>query len=149
MDKCIPITKAYHVSRRPIMYHGRMTVPDMIPKPSTYSDDLRFKAMRDLRRQRENQNLSRNQTQNSTKDHTFSSPTIYLSKIILKSIQNLFLFRVMSIAISSSLSSVYSLTLSLTACGYYWKLQLYTWIWFGMINHPGKDYSGDSCTNIM
>ena len=94
-------------------------------------------------------NLSRNQTQNSTKDHTFSSPTIYLSKIILKSIQNLFLFRVMSIAISSSLSSVYYLTLSLTACGYYWKLQPYTWIWFGMINHPGKDYSGHACTNIM
>ena len=60
------------------MLEGRMTVPDMIPEPSTYSDDLRFKATRDLRRQRENQNLSRNQTQNSTKVHSFSSPTIYI-----------------------------------------------------------------------
>ena len=32
------------------MLEGRMTVPDMIPEPSTYNDDLRFKAMRDLRR---------------------------------------------------------------------------------------------------
>ncbi|KAM3700616.1 hypothetical protein ACJW31_05G112400, partial [Castanea mollissima] len=47
------------------MLEGRMTVPDMIPGPSTYSDDLRFKAMRDLHRQRENHSLSRSQTQNS------------------------------------------------------------------------------------
>ncbi|KAL4627266.1 hypothetical protein ACB092_05G155900 [Castanea dentata] len=58
------------------MLEGRMTVPDMIPEPSTYSDDLRFKAMRDLHRQRENHRLSRSQTQNSTTIHTFSSPTI-------------------------------------------------------------------------
>lgn len=57
------------------MLEGRMTVPDMIPGPSTYSDDLRFKAMRDLHRQRENHSLSRSQTQNSTTIHTFSSPT--------------------------------------------------------------------------
>ncbi|KAM4101013.1 hypothetical protein ACJW30_05G111600 [Castanea mollissima] len=57
------------------MLEGRMTVPDMIPEPSTYSDDLRFKAMRDLHRQRENHSLSRSQTQNSTTIHTFSSPT--------------------------------------------------------------------------
>ncbi|KAK4589499.1 hypothetical protein RGQ29_020176 [Quercus rubra] len=58
------------------MLEGRMTVPDMIPEPSSYSDDLRFKAMRDLHQQRENHSLSRSQTQNSTTIHTFSSPTI-------------------------------------------------------------------------
>uniref|UniRef100_A0A7N2LPF2 non-specific serine/threonine protein kinase n=1 Tax=Quercus lobata TaxID=97700 RepID=A0A7N2LPF2_QUELO len=60
------------------MLEGRMTVPDMIPEPSTYSDDLRFKAMRDLHRQRENHSLSKSQTQtqNSTTIHTFSSPTV-------------------------------------------------------------------------
>ncbi|KAK7849945.1 putative lrr receptor-like serine/threonine-protein kinase rfk1 [Quercus suber] len=52
-------------SLRPIMskvvsmLEGRMTVLDMSPEPCTYSDDLRFKAMRDLRRQRENQSLNR------------------------------------------------------------------------------------------
>ena len=58
------------------MLEGRMTVPDMIPEPSTYSNDIRFKAMRDLHRQRENHSLSINQTQNSTTIHTFSSPNI-------------------------------------------------------------------------
>jgi hypothetical protein len=57
------------------MLEGRTTVPDMIPEPSTYSDDLRFKAMRDLRRQRDSHSLSRSQTQNSTTVHTFCSST--------------------------------------------------------------------------
>ena len=57
------------------MLKGRTTVPDMIPEPSTYSDDLRFKAMRDLRRQRDSHSLSRSQTQNSTIVHTFCSST--------------------------------------------------------------------------
>ena len=63
-------------SPRPIMskvvsmLDGRMTILDMSPEPCTYSDDLRFKAVRDLRRQRENQSLNRSQTQNSTKVHT-------------------------------------------------------------------------------
>ena len=71
-------------SPRPIMskvvsmLDGRMTILDMSPEPCTYSDDLRFKAVRDLRRQRENQSLNRSQTQNSTKVHTFSFPTIYI-----------------------------------------------------------------------
>ena len=111
-------------SPRPIMskvvsmLDGRMTILDMSPEPCTYSDDLRFKAVRDLRRQRENQSLNRSQTQNSTKVHTpikkkkkhksIHSPLpVYLSKIILKSIQNLMLLRVMSIPTSSSLSIVF------------------------------------------
>ena len=57
------------------MLEGRTTVPDMIPEPSTYSDDLRFKAMRDLRPQRDSHSLSRSQTQNSTTVHTFCSST--------------------------------------------------------------------------
>lgn len=74
------------VSKVVSMLEGRMTVLDMSPEPCTYSDDLRFKAMRDLRRQRENQSLNRSQTQNSTKVHTpikkEKSPYILLSHYI-------------------------------------------------------------------
>ena len=31
------------------MLEARMPIPDMIPGPSTYTEDLRFKAMRDFR----------------------------------------------------------------------------------------------------
>ncbi|XP_059435615.1 probable LRR receptor-like serine/threonine-protein kinase RFK1 isoform X3 [Corylus avellana] len=55
------------------MLEGRMTVPDAIPEPSTYSEDLRFKAMRDLHRQRQEHSSSGSQIQNSTTGHTFYS----------------------------------------------------------------------------
>jgi DUF4097 and DUF4098 domain-containing protein YvlB len=55
------------------MLEGRMTVPEVIPEPSTYSEDLRFKAMRDLHQQRQEHSSSGSQIQNSTTAHTFYS----------------------------------------------------------------------------
>jgi hypothetical protein len=55
------------------MLEGRMTVPDVIPEPSSYSEDLRFKAMRDLHRQRQEHSSSGSQIHNSTTVHTFDS----------------------------------------------------------------------------
>ncbi|OMO82763.1 hypothetical protein COLO4_22843 [Corchorus olitorius] len=56
------------------MLEGKMPVPDMIPEPGTYTEDLRFKAMRDVCRQKEDQSSSGSQTQTSTV-HNFSSST--------------------------------------------------------------------------
>ncbi|XP_048446932.1 probable LRR receptor-like serine/threonine-protein kinase RFK1 isoform X5 [Pyrus x bretschneideri] len=55
------------------MLEGQIPVPDVIPEPSTYKEDLRFKAMRDLHRQRGDHSSSIAQTQNSTTVHTFES----------------------------------------------------------------------------
>ncbi|KAJ7947200.1 putative Kinase [Quillaja saponaria] len=55
------------------MLEGRMNIPDVIPEPSSYTEDLRFKAMRDLNRYRKDQSAMTNQTQNSTTIHMFSS----------------------------------------------------------------------------
>ncbi|TQE00754.1 hypothetical protein C1H46_013693 [Malus baccata] len=55
------------------MLEGQIPVPDVIPKPSTYTEDLRFKAMRDLHRQRGDHGSSTAYTQNSTTVHTFES----------------------------------------------------------------------------
>ncbi|XP_021669949.2 probable LRR receptor-like serine/threonine-protein kinase RFK1 [Hevea brasiliensis] len=52
------------------MLEGRMAIPDTVPEPSGYNEDLRFKAMRDLRKV--SQSLSGGQTQNSI-IHTFAS----------------------------------------------------------------------------
>ncbi|XP_057996777.1 probable LRR receptor-like serine/threonine-protein kinase RFK1 isoform X2 [Hevea brasiliensis] len=53
------------------MLEGRMAVPDTVPEPSSYTEDLRFKAMRDLRQH--SQSLSGSQTLNSTTAHTHVS----------------------------------------------------------------------------
>lgn len=56
------------------MLEERTAVPEVIPEQNTYSGgDLRFKAMRDLHKQRKDQSSSVSQTQNSTGGHTFSS----------------------------------------------------------------------------
>ncbi|XP_022927452.1 probable LRR receptor-like serine/threonine-protein kinase RFK1 isoform X1 [Cucurbita moschata] len=52
------------------MLEGRMGIPELIPEPSSYNEDLRFKAMRDMRKQQQNQSLSGSQTQNSTQNST-------------------------------------------------------------------------------
>lgn len=52
------------------MLEGRVTVPELIPEPSNYTEDLRFKAMRDLRHERQNLTSSGSQTQNSTSVQT-------------------------------------------------------------------------------
>lgn len=57
------------------MLEGRMAIPDLIPELSTYAEDLRFKAMRDMRRQQQSQSLSESQTQNSTMQTFGSSST--------------------------------------------------------------------------
>ncbi|XP_020202017.1 probable LRR receptor-like serine/threonine-protein kinase RFK1 isoform X1 [Cajanus cajan] len=54
------------------MLEGHTDIPDTIPDPSTYNDDLRFKALRDLHQYRSNQSLGGNQSQDSM-THTFSS----------------------------------------------------------------------------
>ncbi|KAB2025636.1 hypothetical protein ES319_D06G163800v1 [Gossypium barbadense] len=55
------------------MLEGRTSVPDPIPEPSSFTEDLRFKAMRDLQQQKEDHSSSRSQTQNSTSVHSFYS----------------------------------------------------------------------------
>jgi hypothetical protein len=59
------------------MLEGRMTVPEVIPEPTTYSEDLRFKAMRELYRQRQEHSSSGSQIQNSTTVHTFYSSSTF------------------------------------------------------------------------
>ncbi|CAN0853642.1 Probable LRR receptor-like serine/threonine-protein kinase RFK1 [Linum grandiflorum] len=55
------------------MLQGKMAVPDTIPEPSCYTDDLRFKALRDLKRHGEGQSQSHGYSQNSTTLNTLSS----------------------------------------------------------------------------
>ncbi|KAK8502323.1 hypothetical protein V6N12_002039 [Hibiscus sabdariffa] len=63
------------------MLEGRTNVPDLIPEPDSYTEDLRFKAMKDLRQQKEDQSSSQRQIQNSTTVHSFySSSTFYNSQ---------------------------------------------------------------------
>ncbi|XP_031392962.1 probable LRR receptor-like serine/threonine-protein kinase RFK1 isoform X1 [Punica granatum] len=44
------------------MLEGEISIPDVIPEPANYREDLRFKAMRDLQKHQRNQNYSRNQS---------------------------------------------------------------------------------------
>ncbi|KAK3004604.1 hypothetical protein RJ639_018461 [Escallonia herrerae] len=48
------------------MLEGEIPVPDVIPEPSNYTDDLRFKAIRDFHREKQSQTSSGGQTQNTT-----------------------------------------------------------------------------------
>lgn len=58
-------------SLRPIMsevvgmLEGRISIPDEIPEANTYSNDLRFKAMKDFHQERQKQKLTGSQTQNT------------------------------------------------------------------------------------
>ncbi|KAK9014257.1 hypothetical protein V6N11_005420 [Hibiscus sabdariffa] len=63
------------------MLEGRTNVPDLIPEPSSYTEDLRFKAMRDLCQQKEDQSSSASQTQNSTTIHSFYSSSTSSNEI--------------------------------------------------------------------
>ncbi|KAK7369170.1 hypothetical protein VNO80_11205 [Phaseolus coccineus] len=56
------------------MLEGRASIPDAIPQPSDFSEDLRFKSIRDIFQQRENHSLSSSQLENSTGVLTLSSP---------------------------------------------------------------------------
>ena len=57
------------------MLEGQIAVPEIIPEKSSYSEDLRFKAMRDLRKEQKSQNSSKNETQTSTTGYHFPSFT--------------------------------------------------------------------------
>lgn len=48
------------------MLEGRMTIPSIIPEPNSYTEDLRFKAMRDFHEETQKHSSSRGQTQNSS-----------------------------------------------------------------------------------
>ncbi|KAJ6333336.1 hypothetical protein OIU77_009243 [Salix suchowensis] len=58
------------------MLEGRMAIPDTLPEPSSYTEDLRFKAMRDLRQHEQSHRFSESQTQKSTTIQTCSSSSI-------------------------------------------------------------------------
>ncbi|KAL9346475.1 hypothetical protein Peur_061328 [Populus x canadensis] len=58
------------------MLEGRMAVPNTLPELSSYTEDLRFKAMRDLRQHEQSHRFSGSQTQKSTSIQTFSSSSI-------------------------------------------------------------------------
>ncbi|CAA2933779.1 probable LRR receptor-like serine threonine-kinase RFK1 isoform X1 [Olea europaea subsp. europaea] len=65
------------------MLEGKMAIPDVIWEGSTYTDDMRFKAMKDFHRQMQNGSCSGSQTQNSVTIQTdggFSSSTAYPPK---------------------------------------------------------------------
>ncbi|XP_057417309.1 probable LRR receptor-like serine/threonine-protein kinase RFK1 [Lotus japonicus] len=56
------------------MLEGRISIPDVDPETSVFREDLRFKAMRDIRQHKENHSLSTSQTDNSTGlTHSFPS----------------------------------------------------------------------------
>lgn len=48
------------------MLKGNTSLPEIIPEPSVYGEDLRFKAMRDLHRHRQSLSISGSNTQVST-----------------------------------------------------------------------------------
>ncbi|BFG27994.1 hypothetical protein CerSpe_142680 [Prunus speciosa] len=79
MVKVALISTNASASLRPSMYEvvsmleGQIPVPDVIPESSTYREDLRFKAMRDLHWQRQDHSLSISRSQHSTTVHTFES----------------------------------------------------------------------------
>ncbi|KAK7306459.1 hypothetical protein VNO77_44400 [Canavalia gladiata] len=54
------------------MLEGQSSIPDAIPEPSTYTEDLRFKALRDFHQNQPKHSLSGNQSQQSMPP-TFSS----------------------------------------------------------------------------
>ncbi|KAL9383710.1 hypothetical protein Peur_024033 [Populus x canadensis] len=58
------------------MLEGRMVVPDTRPELSSYNEDLRFKAMRDLRQHEQSHRFSGSQRQKSTSIQAFSSSSI-------------------------------------------------------------------------
>ncbi|XP_057494278.1 probable LRR receptor-like serine/threonine-protein kinase RFK1 isoform X1 [Actinidia eriantha] len=52
------------------MLEGQMSIPDVIPEPKSYVEDLRFKAMRDLNREKQSRDFSRSQTKSSMTNQT-------------------------------------------------------------------------------
>lgn len=60
------------------MLEGRSAIPEVMPDPGNYMEDLRFKAMRDFREQKEKENQSfSGSQQNSTAAHTSCSSSTF------------------------------------------------------------------------
>ncbi|KAK2632962.1 hypothetical protein EUGRSUZ_L00813 [Eucalyptus grandis] len=70
------------------MLEGKMAVPDVIPEPSTYCEDLRFKAMRDIRKHGQQQSHTECQTQNSTTINALQSSSSTLSQDLFEENQD-------------------------------------------------------------
>ncbi|THG08951.1 hypothetical protein TEA_014526 [Camellia sinensis var. sinensis] len=63
------------------MLEGQMSIPEVIPEPNSYTEDLRFKAMRDFHREKQNHSFSGSQSQNSTTIRTgFGSSSTSVDK---------------------------------------------------------------------
>ncbi|CAL5411483.1 unnamed protein product [Camellia sinensis] len=63
------------------MLEGQMNIPEVIPEPNSYTEDLRFKAMRDFHREKQNHSFSGSQSQNSTTIRTgFGSSSTSVDK---------------------------------------------------------------------
>ncbi|KAL5053717.1 hypothetical protein RYX36_034399 [Vicia faba] len=58
------------------MLEGRISIPDIIPEGNTYTQDLRFKAMRDVHQNKEGHSLSTSRTDDSTGILTHSTPSM-------------------------------------------------------------------------
>lgn len=52
------------------MLEAQIPIPDLIPEPSTYTEDLRFKAMREFHQDKKNQFLCEGRTLTSSTGHS-------------------------------------------------------------------------------
>ncbi|KAK7359171.1 hypothetical protein VNO77_01119 [Canavalia gladiata] len=59
------------------MLEGRMNIPDDVPQPSAFTEDIRFRSMREIHQQMENHSLSTSRTEDSRGLPTHSSPSIF------------------------------------------------------------------------
>jgi len=59
------------------MLEGRMSIPDVIPEGNTFSEDLRFKSMRDIHQNKEGHSVSTSRTDSSTGVRTHSTPSTF------------------------------------------------------------------------
>ncbi|KAK6123957.1 hypothetical protein DH2020_042302 [Rehmannia glutinosa] len=66
------------------MLEGKMAIPDVIPEGSTYTNDVRFKAMKDFHQEKKTRSPAWSQSQNSTNvrtDAAYSSSTSGFNEI--------------------------------------------------------------------
>ena len=59
------------------MLEGRMSMPEVIPEPTVFSEDSRFQAIRDIHQQRRNQSLNTSHIVNATDALTISSSSVF------------------------------------------------------------------------
>lgn len=74
------------------MLEGNMSIPDVVPEGSTYTNDVRFRAMKDFHQDRQKQSSNWSQSQNSTAirtDAAYSSSTSGFNEISRDAISNI------------------------------------------------------------